>query len=106
MKHVGVREFRDHATKYFAGDEVIAIERHGELVGYYMPATHEQRKLPKMSKAEAVEELARTAQFLMERTGFTEDELARFFDLSQPIPEDLLAKLEEQSVAAQRATRS
>ena len=29
MKNVGVREFRDHATKYLAGPETVAVNRHG-----------------------------------------------------------------------------
>ncbi len=37
MKQVGIREFRDHATKYLAGDEVLAIERHGQPIGFYIP---------------------------------------------------------------------
>lgn len=39
MKRVGIREFRDHATRYLAGDEVLAIERHGQPVGFYIPTT-------------------------------------------------------------------
>jgi len=27
MKRVGIREFRDHATRYLAGSDVLAIER-------------------------------------------------------------------------------
>jgi len=37
MKHVGVREFRDKATHYLKLGEPLAIERHGEVIGYYLP---------------------------------------------------------------------
>ena len=37
MKRVGVREFRDHATHYLSGDEVLVIERHGAPIGFYIP---------------------------------------------------------------------
>jgi len=104
MKHVGIREFRDHATKYFAGDEIVAIERHGETIGYYMPATNQAPELPKISKAEAMEQLGQIVNEMLDRTGLTEDELSRLFDVKQPIPEDVLAKLEAHRVAASRAT--
>ncbi len=38
MKNVGVREFRDNATKLLAAGEGLRIERHGHLVGYFVPA--------------------------------------------------------------------
>lgn len=36
-RHIGVREFRDQATRYIASGDVLAIERHGSLVGYFVP---------------------------------------------------------------------
>lgn len=36
-RRIGVREFRDRATKLIASGEVLAIERHGSLVGYFVP---------------------------------------------------------------------
>lgn len=36
-KTVGVREFRDNATRYLASNDVLRIERHGNLVGYFVP---------------------------------------------------------------------
>jgi hypothetical protein len=38
MRHVGVREFRDKATTYLSGNEVLAVEKHGQPIGYYIPA--------------------------------------------------------------------
>lgn len=38
MRSVGIREFRDNATKLLAGNEGLRIERHGHLVGYFVPA--------------------------------------------------------------------
>jgi hypothetical protein len=40
MKHVGVREFRDKATYYLKLGKPLAIERHGEVIGYYLPVRH------------------------------------------------------------------
>jgi len=71
MKHVGVREFRDHATQYLATSEPLAIERHGRVIGFYFPV--------KPDKHEARRALARldaTVDEILQRTGMTEDELA------------------------------
>lgn len=38
MRTVGIREFRDNATKLLAAQEGLRIERHGHLVGYFVPA--------------------------------------------------------------------
>ncbi|HZW28321.1 MAG TPA: hypothetical protein VFF08_07680 [Trueperaceae bacterium] len=38
MRNVGIREFRDNATKLLAAGEGLRIERHGHLVGYFVPA--------------------------------------------------------------------
>lgn len=38
MRRIGIREFRDNATKLLAGAEGLRIERHGHLVGYFVPA--------------------------------------------------------------------
>jgi len=102
MKHVGVREFRDHATKYFAGDEVIAIERHGETIGYFMPAKQPRSK----PSPEAWDRLEESIQRAMAETGLSRDEFERFFDLSQPVPEELIAKLNDPELVDSRATGS
>ncbi len=37
MRAIGIRAFRDHATKHLAGNEVLEIQRHGHTVGYFLP---------------------------------------------------------------------
>ena len=37
MRPIGIRAFRDNATKHLAADEVLEIQRHGHTVGYYVP---------------------------------------------------------------------
>lgn len=37
LKRIGIRQLRDNATRYLAGDDVLAVERHGSLVGYFVP---------------------------------------------------------------------
>jgi hypothetical protein len=83
MKRVGVREFRDHATQYLAGDEVLAIERHGNPIGFYMPAGSGRQK----RGVEALERLERTVERVLAQTGLAEEELSRLLDPSEPMLE-------------------
>ena len=87
MKRVGVREFRDHATRYLTGDEVLAIERHGAPIGFYIPIgaspdTHRTERF-----AQALERLERTVQHVLTTTGLSEEELSRLYDLNEPVPD-------------------
>lgn len=83
MKRIGVREFRDHATQYLGGDEVLAVERHGQPIGFYIPTGASKQK----SFAQAMEQLEQTVRRMVEGTGLSEEELSRLFDLNQPLPE-------------------
>ena len=83
MKRVGVREFRNHATQYLAGDEVLAIERHGQPIGFYIPTGGSKQE----SFAQALERLEQTVQRILAETGMSEDELSRLYDLTEPMPE-------------------
>jgi hypothetical protein len=83
MKRVGVREFRDHATQYLAGDEILAIERHGQPIGFYVPTGPSRRE----SLARALDRLEETVRRVLTETGLSEEELSRLYDLSQPLPE-------------------
>jgi antitoxin (DNA-binding transcriptional repressor) of toxin-antitoxin stability system len=71
MKHIGVREFRDHATKYLASAEPVAIERHGKVIGFYFPV-----KPDKDEARRALTRLDTTIDEILGRTGMTETELA------------------------------
>lgn len=85
MKRIGVREFRDHATRYLAGDDVLAIERHGKPIGYYIPAGSQDRT----DATQGLPIWESIAQRMMAETGMSEDELADLFDLSKPLPSEL-----------------
>lgn len=80
MKRVGVREFRDHATQYLAGGEVLAIERHGHPIGFYIPTSSSRQEI----FAEALDKLERTVQRVVAETGLSEGELSRLYDLNEP----------------------
>ena len=69
--HVGVREFRDRASHYLSKGEALAIEKHGEVIGYYIPVR--QGEAARKAALAAFE--AKLNSFL-EETGLSEDELA------------------------------
>ena len=85
VKRVGVREFRDHACEYLAGEEVLAVERHGEPIGFYFP----NGKGRAQRRKEAMERLEKTVQRALAETGLTEEQLSRLFDLNKPLPRRL-----------------
>ncbi len=82
MIHSGVRQFRDRATHFLAGDDVVAIERHGKVIGFYIPVAVKQEEESRL----ALEQLQQAVARVMNTSGLTEDELSRMFDLNQPLP--------------------
>jgi hypothetical protein len=85
MKRVGIREFRDHATRYLANDEVLVIERNGQPIGVYIPTGADTDALRPERFARALAELDQTVRQVLARTGLSEDALSRLYDLSQPV---------------------
>ncbi|MFB2881301.1 hypothetical protein [Floridanema aerugineum] len=85
MKHIAVEELAEHSINYFTGNEALAIEHNGEVVGFYYP-----KKRPNQEEVErAVKQLSETVQRVLAETGMTEDELADLFDTSKPFPYDI-----------------
>jgi antitoxin (DNA-binding transcriptional repressor) of toxin-antitoxin stability system len=80
MKHVGVREFRDHATTYLSGSDPIAVTKHDRIIGVYVPMKRDEEKV-----RQAIDNLERTVNQVLEETGLTEDELADMFDIRKPL---------------------
>jgi hypothetical protein len=83
MKRVGVREFRDRATRYRAGDEVLAIERHWQPIGFCIPTGASRQE----DFAQALARLEQTVRQILGETGMNEEALARLFDLNEPLPD-------------------
>ena len=42
LKSVGVREFRNNASAYLSGSEPIAVNRHGKVIGFYIPLERDE----------------------------------------------------------------
>ena len=80
IEHVGVREFRDRATYYLRRGRPLAIERHGEVIGYFLPV---RRKDPEeiRKRLEAFEQALE--RFLTE-TELPEEEFARLVEQVSP----------------------
>ena len=73
---VGLREFREKlATYVLESDTPVAITRHGDTVGYFIPA---RRKRSDEERA-ALKEAAERLDSLLAAKGITEDELVADF---------------------------
>jgi PHD/YefM family antitoxin component YafN of YafNO toxin-antitoxin module len=73
---VGIREFRENLANYLLqSDKPVAITRHGDTVGYYLPA---RRKRSDAERARLKEAAARLQEMLLGE-GITEDEIIADF---------------------------
>jgi PHD/YefM family antitoxin component YafN of YafNO toxin-antitoxin module len=73
---VGIREFRDKLASYLLESESpVAITRHGDTVGYYIPA---RRKRSEMDRA-ALREAASRLQEALASEGISEDDIIKDF---------------------------
>ena len=73
---VGIREFRDKlATYLLESDGPLAITRHGDTIGYYLPTKRKRSEAEK----KALEEAALRIQQDMIAHGVTEDEIIEDF---------------------------
>lgn len=68
---VGMREFRDKLATYLLESETpVAITRHGDTVGYFIPARRKRSDADK----EALREAATRWQEILQAEGISEDE--------------------------------
>jgi PHD/YefM family antitoxin component YafN of YafNO toxin-antitoxin module len=68
---VGIREFRDKLASYLLESNVpVAITRHGDTVGYYIPA----RRKRSDSERAALQEASSRWQEVLAAEGISEDE--------------------------------
>jgi PHD/YefM family antitoxin component YafN of YafNO toxin-antitoxin module len=73
---VGIREFREKLASYLLESDVpVAITRHGDTVGYYIPA---RRKRTETERA-ALKEAASRLQQVLASEGISEDEILADF---------------------------
>ena len=79
MKRVGVREFRDKATHYLNGQDVLSIERHGKTIGYYLPV----RTSSEEESQAAMHQFRQAVERFLGETGMSEEELSQALDVSR-----------------------
>ena len=68
---VGVREFRENLAGYLESGKPLAIMRHGETLGFYIPAQRRNRK----AELEAIRAAAKDLDEMIASWGASEDEL-------------------------------
>ncbi len=71
-------EFRDKASHYLASNEVLAVKRHGKLVGLYIPVKESEDE----EVQRAIDRLGQTVEAVIASSGWDEETLSRALDLS------------------------
>jgi PHD/YefM family antitoxin component YafN of YafNO toxin-antitoxin module len=73
---VGIREFREKLAAYLLdSDAPVAITRHGDTVGYYIPARRKRSAAERTAFKEAVDRLQKS----LSDKGLSEDEILKDF---------------------------
>lgn len=70
---IGIREFRENLAGYLESGRPLAITRHGETLGFYIPAQKRSRK----AEVEAMRAAAKELDAMIAGWGASEDELMR-----------------------------
>lgn len=78
LKEVGVREFRDHATKYLSGSETVAVSKHGRIIGFYIPLERDEDEVHG-----AIDDLGKAVTQVLQETGMNEEELIELLGLKK-----------------------
>ena len=68
---IGIREFRENLAGYLEAGAPLAITRHGETLGFYIPAQKRTRK----AELESMRAAARDLDEMIASWGASEDEL-------------------------------
>ncbi|MBE9064306.1 type II toxin-antitoxin system Phd/YefM family antitoxin [cf. Phormidesmis sp. LEGE 11477] len=73
---IGIREFRQNIGTYVDSTETIAISRHGQTVGYFVPV----HKKPSRADVEAFMTAALKVEDLLSEHGIDEEEMVAEFE--------------------------
>jgi antitoxin (DNA-binding transcriptional repressor) of toxin-antitoxin stability system len=68
---IGIREFRENLADYLESDQPLAITRHGETLGFYIPA----QKRSRTAELEAMRAAAKDLDEMIASWGASEGEL-------------------------------
>ena len=72
-RKIGIREFRENLAGYLEGGKPLAITRHGETLGFFIPAQKRNRK----AEVEAMRAAAKELDAMIAAWGASEDEIMR-----------------------------
>jgi antitoxin (DNA-binding transcriptional repressor) of toxin-antitoxin stability system len=72
MEAVGIKEFKNKATHYLRAEKPVAIERHGKLVGFYIPIAERDEEKIKKSLAK----LEKALKKALDETGLSKEAFA------------------------------
>jgi hypothetical protein len=75
LMRVGAREFREDLARYLDSPTPVAITRHGQTIGYYIPARADVNDHDMLALRRAVAQL----ESLLAEHGISEDEVVREF---------------------------
>jgi hypothetical protein len=75
LEKIGMREFRNNLAKYLNSDQPIAVIRHGQTVGYFLPT----QQLPADAELAGLKRAAEKLDTLLHEAGITEDTLVAEF---------------------------
>jgi antitoxin (DNA-binding transcriptional repressor) of toxin-antitoxin stability system len=73
---IGMREFRENLAGYLEGGPPLAITRHGETLGFFIPARKRSRK----AEVEAMRAAAKDLEAMISTWGASEDELMQEYN--------------------------
>jgi antitoxin (DNA-binding transcriptional repressor) of toxin-antitoxin stability system len=74
-RRVGIREFRENLTGFLESPKPVAITRHGQTIGFFVPA----RRRPEEADLEALRRAGEQLATLIERSGASEEDLVSEF---------------------------
>jgi antitoxin (DNA-binding transcriptional repressor) of toxin-antitoxin stability system len=74
-RRVGIREFRENLSGFLESHKPVAITRHGQTIGFYVPA----RRRPEEADLEALRTAGEQLAALLDRSGASEEELVAEF---------------------------
>jgi hypothetical protein len=69
---VGMREFRSRLPQYLLASSPVAITRHGETIGFYIPSHHTH---PQQADLDALKQATIQLETLLVSHGVTEEQL-------------------------------
>jgi antitoxin (DNA-binding transcriptional repressor) of toxin-antitoxin stability system len=74
-ERVGIREFRENLSGYLESTSPVAITRHGQTIGFFVPS----QRPPDEADLEALRRAGERLQGLIASSGTSEDELVNEF---------------------------